>query len=94
MTYLKDMQFLRVHLYCAYGGMDQASKHVGLCEVSLLPFLRGPDTDYKLHLDGHFPVVKSSSDHITVGQLRLRLDTEWAEHAELRPKQDWACACY
>ncbi|CAK9054251.1 Uncharacterized protein SCF082_LOCUS29475 [Durusdinium trenchii] len=68
--------------------MDQASKHVGLCEVSLLPFLRGPDTDYKLHLDGHFPVVKSSSDHITVGQLRLRLDTEWAEHAELRPKQD------
>ena len=87
MAYLQDMQFLRVHLYCA--GTDQAfdSGNIGLCEVGMLPYLRGPDADYQLHLDGYFPVMRSNSDRMTIGRLRLSLCTEWAEHAELRPKQ-------
>ena len=83
MAYMQDMQFLRVHLY----NPDQ-TKPIGLCEVKVLPFLRGPDSDYKLQLDGYFPVVRSNSDRMVVGQLRLILNTEWGEHAELRSKQE------
>lgn len=83
MAYLQDMQVLRVHLY--QGGSKD--KQQGICEIDLRPFLRGSDSDYKLQLDGYFPVLRSSSDRIIIGQLRLLLQTEWGELAELRPKQ-------
>eukprot|EP00438_Fugacium_kawagutii_P027478 Skav205587 [mRNA] locus=scaffold460:102519:103019:+ [translate_table: standard] len=85
MAYIQDMQFLRVHLY--HPG-EAANKQMGLCEIKVLPFLRGPDSDYKLQLDGYFPVVRSHSDRMVIGQLRLVLHTEWGEHAELRSKQE------
>lgn len=83
MAYLQDMQVLRVHLY--QGGSKD--KQQGICEIDLRPFLRGSDSDYKLQLDGYFPVLRSSSDRIIIGQLHLLLQTEWGELAELRPKQ-------
>ena len=83
MAYLQDMQVLRVHLY--QGGSKD--KQQGICEIDLRPFLRGSDSDYKLQLDGYFPVLRSASDRIIIGQLRLVLQTEWGELAELRPKQ-------
>ena len=86
MAYIQDMQFLRVHIYHAG---QTANKPMGLCEIKVLPFLRGPDSDYKLQLDGYFPVVRSHSDRMVIGQLRLILHTEWGEHAELRSKQAW-----
>ena len=86
MAYIQDMQFLRVHIYHAG---QSANKPMGLCEINVLPFLRGPDSDYKLQLDGYFPVVRSHSDRMVIGQLRLILHTEWGEQAELRSKQAW-----
>ena len=80
MAYLQDMEFLEIHLY-------QAFKPIGLCEIHLLPYIRGSDSDYELRLDDDFQVLRSASDRMALGRLRVCLRTEWAPQAELRSKQ-------
>ncbi|CAJ1395301.1 unnamed protein product [Effrenium voratum] len=80
-AYLQDMQFLRIHLY-------EGRSKVGLCEVNLHPWLRGPDGDYKVHVDRYFPVVRSHADRMMLGQVRVCLYMEWADSAELRCKKE------
>ena len=87
-AYLQDMKTLCIRLYGITTSGGMLGDPVGLSEIDLQPWLRGPDVDYALRVEGFFPVVRSHSDRVMVGQLRICLRTDWAEDAELRPKAE------
>ena len=87
-AYLQDMKTLCIRLYGITTSGGMCGDSVGLSEIDLQPWLRGPDVDYALRVEGFFPVVRSHSDRVMVGQLRVCLRTDWAEDAELRPKAE------
>lgn len=84
-AYLRDMSVLRIRLRTK---PCQGNLAIGVCEVSLIPFVRGADHDYTLRLSGCYPVSRGGGDRTLVGKLEVELWTEWARHAQLRPQAE------
>ncbi|CAK0896217.1 unnamed protein product, partial [Prorocentrum cordatum] len=79
-AYLGDMGVLSVRLDRAAG----AAALVGVCEADVAPWLTGSD----LRMDAQLPVFRGPGDRAVIGQLRLRLRTEWPQTARWRPEAD------